>query len=377
MILLWLAGALVAGFGVAYAGSSEVRYLSRAGIEETRILSNARPLDRAAADRKTDAPTRALLHLVLEVRDSAASLGLAAKQTYTTYSDVGRDTLLLAFSAAPKNCICAYEWKYPIVGRIPYKGFFDFPQARATAADFAARGYDTYLRPAAAFSTLGWFKDPLLSTAMSRDSVELAALVFHEIAHNTLYVKSATNFNESFAQYVGYRSTERFFRARGDTALARRAADRWHDEMVLEGYYRGLVSRLDSLYARKPDSTALAAGRAEAARWARAQLEGPVAAAVRSFTIGKVAERPINNAALVGVLIYRTDLERFDRWHHAHGDDVQASVAALRALLEGAEGDEARARLRAATDTLPAALPPLPLQAPDSATAAPSPSPAP
>jgi predicted aminopeptidase len=353
MILVWLAGVLVAGLGAAYAGSREVRYLSRAGFEESRILANARPLTDAATDPKADAATRALLHLVLEVRDSAASLGLAAKDTYTTYSDVGRDTLLLALSAAPGNCICAYQWKYPIVGKIPYKGFFDFAEARRTAADFQAKGYDTYLRPAAAFSTLGWFKDPLLSTAMSHDSVELASLVFHEIAHNTLYVKSATPFNESFAQYVGYRSAEWFFRQRGDTALATRAANRWHDEIMLEGYYRSLVARLDTLYASKPDSAALAAGRAAAAHWSKEQLEGPVGDSLRTFKIGKIAERPINNAALVGVLLYRTDLARFDAWHHAHGDDIRASVSALRELLEGADGDQARSRLRAHTDSLP------------------------
>jgi predicted aminopeptidase len=256
---------------------------------------------------------------------------------------------LLVLQAAPKDCICPYTWKYPVVGRIPYKGFFDTRVARREADRFSARGYDVYLRPSGAFSTLGWFEDPLLSTAMSGDSVELAATVFHEIAHNTLYVKSATPFNESFAQLVGYRSAEAFFRDRGDSLNARHAADRWHDEIVLGDYYSALVRRLDSLYSLKPDSAALEAGRREAAVWARDQLLGPFSKRFRTLRVTRLAERPVNNAQLIGSRIYRTRLDLFDRWFERHGRDVRRTVTALEALMEGAEGDSAYARLEEAT----------------------------
>jgi predicted aminopeptidase len=301
-------------------------------------------------DPGTTPALRQSLQMVLDTRDYADSLGLAAKQTYTTYADVGRDTLLLNLSAAPKGCICPYTWKYPIVGRIPYKGFFDVRAARREADQLAARGYDIYLRPAAAFSTLGWFNDPLLSTALTPDSVELASLVFHEIAHNSLYVKSATPFNESFAQLVGYRAAEHFFRDRGDSTAAQRAADRWHDEIVLGAYYDSLVNRLNAFYATRPGPAALDSGRAEAARWAREQLEGPIGSQLRTYRIGRLAERPINNAQLVGARIYRTHLDLFDRWYDQHGRDVGRSVSALRELMEGAEGDSAFARLRRAVE---------------------------
>ena len=348
MIFLVIVGALMAGYTTAYVASEDVRYLTRAGIEETRILEARRPIAKLVADPATRPELRGELKLVLDTRDYAAALGLAAKQTYTTYADVGRDTLLLNLSAAPKDCICPYTWKYPIVGRIPYKGFFDLKAARREADRLAARGYDIYLRPAAAFSTLGWFNDPLLSTALSSDSVELAALVFHEIAHNTLYVSSATPFNESYAQLVAYRAAERFFRARGDSAAAQRAADRWHDEIVLGEYYDSLVGRLQTLYGSHPAPETLDSGRAEAARWARAQLEGPVGARLLTYHIGRLAERPINNAQLVGARIYRTRLDLFDRWYQEHDADVAKSVSALKELVAGAEGDSALARLQAA-----------------------------
>jgi predicted aminopeptidase len=348
MIFLVVVATIFAGYGTAYLASEDVRYVTRAGIEETRILQARRPIAELVGDRATDPAVRQSLRLVLESRDYAARLGLEAKETYTTYADVGRDTLLLVLQAAPKDCICPYTWKYPIVGRIPYKGFFDLAAAKRTNDRLAALGYDTYLRPSAAFSTLGWFNDPLLSTALTRDSVELAATVFHEIAHNTLYVRSATPFNESFAQYVGYRSAESFFALRADTANARQAGARLHDEMVLGEFYRALIARLDSLYATRPDSAALAAGRAAAGAWAKGQLEGPVGARFKSFQVGPLRDRPVNNARLIGATLYRTRLDLFDRWFERHGRDVRRSVSALDTLMRGVEGDSAFARLERA-----------------------------
>lgn len=351
MIFLAIVATIFAGYGTAYLASDDVRYITRAGLEETRILRAREPIAELVAGRESDPVVRQSLRLVLESRDYAARLGLNAKETYTTYADVGRDTLLLVLQAAPRDCICPYTWKYPIVGRIPYKGFFDLEAARRAAGDLEAKGYDVYLRPSGAFSTLGWFNDPLLSTALTRDSVELAALVFHEIAHNTVYVKSATPFNESFAQFVGYRSAESFFHDRGDSANARTAADRLHDEMVLGEFYADLVGRLETLYAARPDSAALARGRAEAGAWAREQLTGPVGARLRSFRIGTLPERPVNNARLIGARIYRTRLDLFDRWFERNGGDVRRSVAALDTLVAGVEGDSAYARLeRAVTE---------------------------
>jgi predicted aminopeptidase len=353
MVFLVVVAAIFAGYGTAYLASDDVRYLTRAGIEETRILKAREPIGDLANDPFTAPALRDQLHLVLASRDYAARLGLEAKETYTTYADVGRDTLLLVLQAAPRDCICPHTWKYPIVGRIPYKGFFDPKAARREADRLAAEGYDIYLRPSSAFSTLGWFNDPLLSTALTGDSVELAATVFHEIAHNTLYVKSATPFNESYAQFVGYHAAQAFFRDQGDSVLARRAADRWHDEIVLGDFYARLVSRLGALYATQPDSTTLEQGRTDAGAWARQELEGPVAARLRTFTIGRLPDRPVNNARLVGARIYRTRLDLFDRWFEQHGQDVRTSVAALDTLMRDVPGDSAYARLAGAVgDTL-------------------------
>jgi len=348
MIFLVFVGVLMAGYGTAYLASDDVRYITRAGIEQTRLLEARRPIARMIADPKTAPETRRSLQLVLDARNFAAEIGYRAKQTYTTYADVGRDTLLLVLSASPRNCLCPHTWKYPIVGRVPYKGFFDPGMARRETGRLEQRGYDVYLRPSGAYSTLGWFNDPLYSTAMSRDSVELAATVLHEIAHNTLYVKSATPFNESFAQLAGYRAAERFFRQRGSDSAASQAANRWLDEVVLSGYYAELSRRLDSLYRAASDSAAVDSGRVELGRWARARLQDSIGPRLRTYSIGPMADRPVNNARLIAARIYRTRLDLFERWYQQEGGDIQRAVSDLAALLQGAQGDSAYARLEAA-----------------------------
>lgn len=356
MGLLIAAGALLLGYGAAYVASDDVRYLTRAGFEETRILTRRVPITKLAADSSAPLHLRTAASLVVQVRDYARELGLEAGETYTTFSDVGRDTLLLVLTASPKECLCPVTWWYPVVGRVPYKGFFDADQATEAAQHYAGLGYDIHLRESAAFSTLGWFNDPLLSTAISPDSVELAALVFHEIGHNSLWVKGATDFNESFAQWLGYRTAGEFFLARGDTTLALRALERWHDERIIGRYYDRLLERLDSLYRANPSVTELAIGRSAIESWARDTLRSPFGQALRTVNPERLGNRPINNAALLGVRLYRTGLDLFDEWHHRNGEQVDASVFGLVEALDGVEGEEAWLVLRSLVGALPPVL---------------------
>ena len=321
--------------------SAEARYLLRAGVAEARILLRRKPIERLAADTATPAGLRQSLSLVLAARAYARdSLHLEVGDIYTTYARVDSDTLVLVLSASRRDKLRPYTWRYPIVGTVPYKGFFDPVQARAMAERLEADGYDTYVRPAAAFSTLGWFSDPLLSTMVERDSMELVATVIHELAHATLYLPSRTEFNESFASFVGYRGAEAFFRSRGDSTDAGRAAARWRDERTLDLFYAELARRLDSAYSAPLAGPALDATRGALFGWAREQLTGAVGQSLETYDWRWFASATLNNAVVIARRLYRKDLHLFDEQLLQHDADLPATVRAIQVrVLADVHGD--------------------------------------
>src|SRR5258708_7569899 len=229
------------------------RYLLRAGWEEAKILGRRRPIADVIADSVTKAPLRSKLALVLAARAFARdSLGLAVGESFTTYSRLDRDTLVLVLSAAFRDKLKPYTWWFPVVGRVPYKGYFDFDEARRQERALTTEGFDARLGAASAFSTLGWFNDPLLPTTVRGDSLTLSNTVIHELTHTTYYAPGGTIFNESFANFVGFRGAERFFRLRGEVAAADEVVARWQDEKVLGRFWASLYHTVDSTFRAHP-----------------------------------------------------------------------------------------------------------------------------
>jgi predicted aminopeptidase len=330
-VLAVLALALVAYLALTPTG----RYLLRAGFEEGKILSRRTPITEIVANPATSATLQSKLSLVLAARAFAHdSLGLETGQSFTTFSALDRDTLVLVLSGAYRDKLKAYTWWFPIVGRVPYKGYFDFTEAHRQEKALTARGFDARLGAASAFSTLGWFNDPLLPTTLSGDSLTLANTVIHELTHNTYYAPGGAVFNESFANFVGSRGAERFFLSRGQPAAAAEVAARWGDERILGRFWASLYARIDSAFKAHPGDEPTHVAERIALRdsiysEARQQLIHEIGPQLRTISLHAVERTRFDNAMLMSRRVYLTDLDAFDAVLAKNGGDLRRTVQAI------------------------------------------------
>jgi len=311
-------------------------YLSRGAWEEAKILSRRQPISELVSDPRTPKDAREKLKVVLAARQYAKdSLKLRTKDSFTTYSRLDHDTLVLVVSAAYRDTLKPYTWWFPIVGRVPYKGYFDFDAARQVAKDLAADGFDVYVRPSDAFSTLGFFNDPLLNTTLKGDSLGLANTVIHELTHNTFYASGQAPFNESFAMFVGARGAAGFFRSRGQSAAAAKLDAQWQDDKVLARFWSRVINSLDSAYAAHPEGReARIAARDTVYLRARAALVGEIAPQLKTIN-PRYAERvPLDNASLLARRVYASDLDVFDQIYEKEGRDLKRTIGRVIGLAK-------------------------------------------
>ena len=340
---------------VALLGVTQGCYLARAAVEEARILAGRRPIRELIADPSVADSVKAKLRLVVAARRFAAdSLGLNPGESFTTFTDIGRDTLVLVLSAARRDSLAGYSWRYPVVGRLPYRGFFELSDALEARRELEARGYDTYLRTSDAFSTLGWFDDPLLSTTLRHDSLALVNTVIHEITHSTFFPKGQAVFNESFASFVGARGAERFFRSRGSTEAAAMSDAAWRDQKVLSAFWASLSRSLDSAFAAHPRSRErrlLARDTVYAsARRALVDSVGPMLRTIGPWYAQRV---PLNNAYVLARVVYAKELALFDEIYWAEERDLRATIQRVLGLARSSPADPFAA-IRAWLQALPA-----------------------
>jgi predicted aminopeptidase len=336
----WLRAAIFTGFMMTWLSGCSPIYVMRAAFEESKILWRREPIAEVLATPNLAKDTREKLELVLEVRAYAQNrLKLNVGGSYASLSYVDRQNLSFILTAAPRTELKAYTWWFLFIGSVPYKGYFSREDADAAAAELQAEGYDTSIRSTAAFSTLGWFDDPLLARLLKYDEVTLADIVLHELFHNTLYVKGAGNFNESVANFVGGRGAIDFFRERDGEGSPQhqRAVERWRQELEFSAFIEQLAQSLTELYAR--DIPAEEKLRLRQEIFTSAQEAWKKRIASRPWDpFQKFYQQPLNNAVMIQYLLYLKNLRLFDALYERQGCDLVRTIDAIRKVVP--EGNE-------------------------------------
>lgn len=229
-------------------GCSQLTYYAQAAKGQLQILRNRQGIDKLLEDANLSARLIEQLELVRNIRNFAsAELDLPDNSSFRTYSDIERKHVVWNVIATPEFDIEPKTWCFPIAGCVSYKGYFAEADAAALNRDLMKQGYDTFMYGVSAYSTLGWFADPVLSTFVNYNEISLAGLIFHELAHQVVYVKDDSGFNEAFTTAVEYAGIEKWLFKNKDTNAVASYRLRQHKndaitEMVLE--YRNTLSML-------------------------------------------------------------------------------------------------------------------------------------
>jgi predicted aminopeptidase len=310
------------------------QFYSQAIKGQSEILSHARPITKILADPSTDPKLRSRLELIQELRLFAKQqLHLPSDGQYDRYTDLGRKHVVWVVFAAPEFSLQAHTWRYPLLGRLAYRGFFAEPPALALATQLKAQGNDVFVAGVTAYSTLGWFSDPVLNTFVHQPDRDLAELLFHELTHQQIYFRGDTDFNEALATAVGRYGAKRWLQTTGRTqelALYER------ESLILNDFLSELKitrNQLGQLYQQDPLPP-------EAKRLAKEQRLTDLRRRAQnlshrhgsSLKLDKWFEQPVNNARLLSIATYYDLVPAFDALLQRCQGDLPSFFQALKPL---------------------------------------------
>jgi len=326
------AAALVA-LGLGGCGTP---YLMQAASGEWHVMHAREPIAQVIADPKTPAPLRARLTLVSEARAFATrELSLPDNQSYRTYADIGRDYVVWNVVATPEFSVVPRHWCFPVAGCVSYRGYFHESAARRFAGEMARQGFDVAIDPVPAYSTLGKFADPVLSSMLRYGDDELVATIFHELAHQLLYVKDDSAFNEAFATTVEDAGLERWLLQQGSAPRIQEFRDDAAREAAFLKLLANTRAQLAALYA--------SAATPQQMRARKQQILAALGEQIHAFEKREHVSYPLydqwiadglNNARLASVATYYDCVPGFKRLLAKEHGELPAFYAAARALAQ-------------------------------------------
>lgn len=360
---------LLAFLAVGALSGCQAPYLVKSAWSQADLLLSRESLDKTLKSDKVSAEDRRKLELA---RDAKAfgerALGLKENGSYKSYVKLDRPYVSYVVSASAPDKLEQHLWSFPIVGEVPYKGFFNPDDAKDEAAKLREKGFDTFVRGVSAYSTLGWFNDPILSSMLRYTDYELVNTIIHESVHATLYIKSEADFNERLATYIGNVGADLFFiEKEGDKSPT--LADARLENQDEERFSKFISSEIDALkkwYEEHAATANMKDGKASdeflkarSLRLAeifehfkkelRPQLKSERYA---KFLTRELDPATLNNARLLAWKLYVYDLSDFERVYAALGRDPRKLIEFAKSL-EKEKDPEAKLKAAAGAPAAP------------------------
>jgi predicted aminopeptidase len=313
----------------------QMGYLFQSAYNQVKLLNSRIPMDKALQDPNLSAEEKRKLLLAQEVRQFAeTALHLVTSKNYSSYVQLDRPYVTYVVSAAPKWELKHYEWSYPFVGKMPYKGYFNEADAQAEDLELQKQNLDTFMRGVSAYSTLGWFNDPLLSSMLRYQDFDLVNTIIHETVHATLYIKNSADFNERLANFLGMKGAELFYLKKEgpDSPTLKWVKNDNEDDKKFSEFISGELKNLSSWYKNLPETNRTEAVREEQFHSIQTRFEKDLMPQMKTESYKKFKDLKLNNARLLIYKTYMQDLSDFDKLYESVGRDFGKFLDKCKAL---------------------------------------------
>jgi len=323
-----------AAFVLAVCAMFSGCYTLKQGVTMLGYLNQSVPLEKIAAEEAAPG-SEDFVQRVHDIRRFAAEeLGLSMTKNYTRYVQLDRNYLAAVVSASAKDSFNRHEWHFPVVGSVPYKGFFNVEDARKERKKLEKKDLDVWVRPVEAFSTLGWFKDPLYSYMRGYSPARLADLIIHESLHATIFVKGQVSFNEELAEFIGSEGARLYMESRygADSEEYRAMFESEADQKTLVNFIQTLIAELDALYTSDLDREAILTQKEAIITAAKERFNAEYDNLFSSDNYRGFAELPVNNAYLELYRLYHAPDNFFADLYERSGRNLPAFIAAAKTI---------------------------------------------
>jgi predicted aminopeptidase len=320
------------------AGCGNLLYLSKLGWHQSLITFHSVPVQEVLENEWTGQEAKEKIRLIQEIkRYGEEKLGLKETKSYSKYFEV-KGPVLHVITASEKDCLRLYHWNFPIAGNVTYKSFFTKEGVLKEKRIFEGRDYDIFIQQAAAYSTLGWLKDPVFSSMLQWDEATLANLILHEMTHATIYFKGQTDLNEQIATFIGNQGAVNFLTekyGKGSKQVVE-AIHNQEDDILFSRWIDQACQRLSKFYAREISRDEKLKGREEIFQVIEEEFR-ELRGRLKTDCYQGFEKIRINNAVLLAYRRYFHHLENFHALYEYFNDDLRRTIDFLKEIRSSDE----------------------------------------